>query len=129
MKQIKKLNELEQEITFNSKSLEKDKDENPTIKTSVEDQEKIEKEFKKNLEKVQKFEAFIEINIDNVENMECETEFEEDDDSEEFDSEGEGCGCCNDCSGQEDCECGCEDCMDEPKVMNIADFLNSITNK
>ena len=47
MKRIKKFNEVEQEITFNSKSLEKDKDENPTIKTSVEDQEKIEKKFKK----------------------------------------------------------------------------------
>lgn len=113
MKRIKKFNEVEQEITFNSKSLEKDKDENPTIKTSIEDQEEIEKKFKKDLEKVQKFEAFIEINIDNVENMECETEFEDDDDSEEFDSEyeeGEGCGCCGNCSGQEDCECGCEDC-------------------
>ena len=43
MKRIKKFNEVDQEITFNSKSLEKDKDFNPTIKTSVEDQEKIEK--------------------------------------------------------------------------------------
>jgi hypothetical protein len=113
MKRIKKFNEVDQEITFNSKSLEKDKDFNPTIKTSVEDQEKIEKKFKKDLEKVQKFEAFIEINIDNVEKMECENEFGDEESDDEFDSEyeeGEGCGCCNNCTGCKDCECGCEDC-------------------
>ena len=50
----KKENET-QEISFSAKSLEKNKDEKTSIKTSIDDQEKIEKEFKKNLDKVEKF--------------------------------------------------------------------------
>jgi hypothetical protein len=46
----------------------------------------------------------------------------------------EGCGCCDECTGQSDCEC-CEQCscgqmeeqpMEQPKVMNITDFISSI---
>ena len=46
----------------------------------------------------------------------------------------EGCGCCDECTGQLGCEC-CEQCscvqmgeqpMDQPKVMNITDFISSI---
>jgi hypothetical protein len=105
MKHIKKFNQ--EDVRFSSKSLEKGKDEKPTIKTSTEDQEKIEKEFKKELDKVQKFEAFIDIHIDNVENIEVE---EEDNEFESEEEEGSGCGCCDDCSGSEGCDCGCEDC-------------------
>ena len=42
-----KKSEKEQEILFTAKSLEKEKDSKPAFKTSVEDQEKVEKEFKK----------------------------------------------------------------------------------
>ena len=37
----------EQEVKFSAKSLEKSKDDKPSFKTSIEDQEKVEKEFKK----------------------------------------------------------------------------------
>ncbi len=107
MKHIKKFNQ--EDVGFSSKSLEKEKDEKPTIKTSTEDQEKIEKEFKKELDKVQKFEAFIDIHIDNVENIEVEVEDEDNDFESEYE-EGSGCGCCDSCTGQEDCEC-CDDCQ------------------
>lgn len=49
----------------------------------------------------------------------------------------EGCGCCDECTGQSDCEC-CEQCsceqmgeqpMEQPKVMNITDFISSIIGK
>jgi hypothetical protein len=52
-------------------------------------------------------------------------------------SEEVGCGCCDECSGQSDCEC-CEQCscgqmgehpMEQPKVMNITDFISSIIGK
>jgi len=109
MKHIKKFKEKEEDIKFSAKSLEPEKDEKPTFKTSIEDQEKIEKEFKKDLDKVQKFESFIDIHIDNVENIEVEIE-EEDNEFEPEYEEGKGCGCCDDCSGCEDCYCGCEDC-------------------
>jgi len=106
MKHIKKLKDIE-EVKFSAKSLEKDKNDKPTFKTSVEDQEKLDKEFKKELDKVQKFEAFIDIHIDNVENIDVEVE------DEEFEAEyeeGSGCGCCDSCTGQDDCEC-CDDCQ------------------
>jgi hypothetical protein len=105
---IKKVKDIDkQEVMFTAKSLENPKDSVPSIKTSVEDVEKIEKEFKKNLNKIHKFESFITINIDNIENVDWETENE----FEEDDSEISGCGCCQDCSGDSDCECGCEDCV------------------
>jgi len=125
--------EKELEIGFDVKSLENEKDEEPSIKTSTEDQEKTEKEFKKQLNKIEKFESFITISIVNDNDYDVEGHEEE--------SEEVGCGCCSDCNGQEDCEC-CSDCscgqMEqqpieqqpmEPKVMNILDFINSITNK
>ena len=54
---IKKFNEKkekqeEQDILFNVKSLEKDKEDEASFKTSTKDQEKIEKEFKKKLNKI-----------------------------------------------------------------------------
>ncbi len=107
MKHIKKFKEKEEDIKFSAKSLEPEKDEKPTFKTSIEDQEKVEKKFKKDLDKVQKFEAFIDIHIDNVENIEVEVEEEDN----EFESEyEEGSGCCDSCTGQEDCGC-CDNCQ------------------
>lgn len=124
----------EQEVLFTAKSLEKDKEEKPSFKTEVEDNEKVQKEFKKSMDKIEKFESFITINIDNVENIECENEWEEG--TEEESSELNGCGCCDSCTGQEECEC-CDDCScgssseesnpeSDVKVMGIEDFINSL---
>jgi hypothetical protein len=144
MKHIKKFNETkkdekvkDQEVLFNAEVLA-DKDEKPSFKTSEEeDQEKVKKEFDKLL-KVKKFEAFIDvdIHIDNIDEVEIENEY--DTDGYEEDSEEEiqevGCGCCSDCNGQEDCEC-CSDCScgeseeEQPKVMNLSDFINSIAGQ
>ena len=139
---IKKFNdkksEKEQDILFTAKSLEKEKDSKPAFKTSVEDQEKVEKEFKKNKDKIEKFESFITVNIDHVDNIDCENDYDVEDgsefDSEYKESEISGCGCCDECDGQSDCEC-CQDCtcgqsmeeqpMEQPKVMNLSDFMNS----
>ena len=148
MKHIKKFNETkkdekvkDQEVLFNAEVLA-DKDEKPSFNTGEqEDQEKVKKEFDK-LRKVKKFEAFIDvdIHIDNIDEVEIENEYETEGQEEESEEEVQevGCGCCSDCNGQEDCEC-CQDCtcgqsgeeqpMGEPKVMNIADFINSITNQ
>ena len=137
---IKKFNEEkekqeEQDILFNAKSLEKNKEDKTSFKTSTEDQEKTEKEFKKQLNKIEKFESFITISIVNDED-EIENDYDVEGHEEE-ESEEVGCGCCSDCNGQEDCDC-CSDCscgqmeqqpMEQPKVMNILDFINSIANK
>lgn len=144
---IKKLNNKKEDnqISFDSKSLERGKDEKPSITTSIEDQEKLKKEFDKEYDKVHKFEAFIDIHIDNIENVECENEFSYED--EKIDAEYEedkGCGCCDDCVGQPGCDCGCEDCKcgeledycdscdrvssqcvcDETEVKSVGDFMN-----
>ena len=141
---IKKFNEKkekqeEQDILFNAKSLEKNKEDKTPFKTSTEDQEKTEKEFKKQLNKIEKFESFITISIVNDED-ERENGYDVEGHEEE-ESEEVGCGCCDECSGQSDCGC-CSDCscgqmeqqpmeqpMEQPKVMNILDFINSIANK
>ena len=147
MKHIKKFNETkkdekvkDQEVLFNAEVLV-DKDEKPSFKTGEqEDQEKVKKEFDK-LRKVKKFEAFIDvdIHIDNIDEVEIENEYDTEghEDSEEEVQEV-GCGCCSDCNGQEDCEC-CSDCscgesgeehtMNQPKVMNLSDFMNSIAGQ
>ena len=85
MKHIKKFNETkkedkvkDQEVLFNVEVLA-DKDEKPSFKTDIEDQEKVQKEFDKLKDKVEKFEAFIDIHIDNIENVEVEHEFGHDD--------------------------------------------------
>lgn len=117
MKRIKKFNKTkktekvekvkDQEVLFNVEVLV-DKDEKPSFKTEVEDQEKLKKEFDK-LRKIKNFENFtIEIEV--------------------------GCGCCNVCTGQSDCDC-CQDCTccqsmeEQPRVMNITDFIKSIDSK
>ena len=48
------------------------------------------------------------IHIDNIENVEIEREEDEEFDSEYEESEMSGCGCCDTCSGEEGCNCGCE---------------------
>ncbi len=114
---------------FDAESLEIDKD-RPGFVTSTEDPEKEEKDFKKKINKVEKFESFVTINIDNVENLEIEGELESEDDEDdnEFDNEyEEGCGCCNNCTGEPDCYCGCEDCSCEEIVDDIkkaSDLIN-----
>jgi hypothetical protein len=109
MKNIKKLKDIE-EVKFSVKSLEKEGDEKPTIKTSVEDQDKLDKEFKKELEKIQKFESFV-----------------EDDEFESESEEGWGCGCCDNCSGTENCECGCVNCKCQPNenIKKVSQFINT----
>jgi len=126
---IKKLSEKDknkdQEALFNVKSLEKDKENRPSFKTSVEDQEKIEKEFKKNSDKVEKFESFIDIHIDNIENLEIKHD-EDNFDADYEESETSGCGCCSDCTGEEGCYCGCDDCKcdTDENVKKASEFVN-----
>lgn len=148
MKHIKKFNETkkdekvkDQEVLFNAEVLV-DKDEKPSFKTGEqEDQEKVKKEFDK-LIKVKKFEAFIDIDIhiDNIDEVEIENEYDTEGHEEESEEEVQevGCGCCDECTGQSDCEC-CQDCscgqsmeehpMNQPKVMNLSDFMNSIVGQ
>ena len=148
MKHIKKFNETkkdekvkDQEVLFNAEVLV-DKDETPSFKTGEqEDQEKVKKEFDK-LTKVKKFEAFIDvdIHIDNIDEVEIENEYDTEGHDEESEEEVQqvGCGCCDECTGQSDCEC-CQDCscgesgeehtMNQPKVMNLSDFMNSIAGQ
>ena len=96
--------------------------------------EKVKKEFDK-LRKIKKFENFT---------IEVEVEVKPEGQSEESEEEIEevGCGCCDQCNGQEGCEC-CQDCNcssevqeveqsnpeNDVKVMNISDFINSIANQ
>ena len=148
MKHIKKFNEKkrekksskEEEFGFSAKSLEKDKEEviGLGIKTEpVEHDEKELKDIKKN--KVEKFESFITINIDNVENMECDNEFEVgsheeedsyDDEDAEYEEDG-GCGCCDECTGEEGCYCGCEDCKcgTEEDVNKASDVISLVMSE
>ena len=139
MKHIKNFNETkkndkveDQEVLFNAEVLA-DKDEKPSITTDVEeDQEKVKKEFDKQMTKVHKFENFT-IEID----VEVKPEVDE---YEQSMSQEVGCGCCQACTGQNDCDC-CQDCTcnqeeveetnpeTDVKVMNIADFMNSIAGQ
>jgi hypothetical protein len=153
---VKKFNDKKKEegkdILFSAKSLEKDKEEKPSFKTSVDDQEKVEKEFKKELDKIEKFESFITISITNddddlgisddfvrpTDEYEVDkqssielrgADFLEDEiDSDYQESEMSGCGCCNSCSGEQDCECGCENCKCSPdeNIQRASDFINSL---
>jgi hypothetical protein len=139
MKHIKKFNETkkdekvkDQEVLFNAEVLA-DKDEKPSFKTGEEeDQEKVKKEFDK-LMKVKKFEAFIDvdIHIDNIDEVEIENEYDtEGHEESEEEVQEVGCGCCDVCNGQPDCDC-CQDCTcgqseEQPRVMNLSDFMNSL---
>jgi hypothetical protein len=140
MKHIKKFNETkkeekveDQEILFNAEVLV-DKDEKPSFTTDIEDQEKLKKEFDK-LSKIKNFESFIDvdIHIDNIDEVEIENDYDTEDYHEkesEEESEEEtqelGCGCCDECT------CGSEEEVEEVnpdtevKVMNMADFMNSL---
>ena len=143
MIQIKKFNETkkdekvkDQEVLFNVEVLA-DKDEKPSFKTEVEDQEKIKKEFDK-LRKIKKFENFT-IEVEVEVKPQGEEEFSQE---TQVPTQEVGCGCCNQCNGQQDCEC-CQDCNcssevqeveqsnpeNDVKVMNISDFINSIANQ
>jgi len=150
---IKKVKDIKTEVqdpVFNAKSLEKDKDEKPSFKTSTDDQEKVEKEFKKELNKIEKFESFAIIITNNDDDeLEISDDFGRPTDEYEVDSEYEesemsGCGCCGNCSGEQNCECGCDNCQcdqledycdacdrvsskcvcDESDVKSVGDFMN-----
>ena len=129
MKHIKKFNETkkdekvkDQEVLFNAEVLA-DKDEKPSFTTDVEDQEKVKKEFDK-LRKVKSFENFtIEVEV------EVKPKGEEQEAPETLQdpvSQELSCGCCDNCT------CGSEEEVEEVnpetdvKVMNIADFINSL---
>jgi hypothetical protein len=157
MKHIKKFNETkkedkveDQEVLFNAEVLV-DKDEKPSFTTDVEDQEKIKKEFDK-LIKVKNFENFtIEIEVKKTEDSEEQTllggpesthTLHDNNMRNMYSEEEVGCGCCDVCTGQYDCDC-CQDCTcgDEDgeveqsnpetdvKVMNMMDFMNSISSQ
>jgi hypothetical protein len=135
MKHIKKFNETkkdekveDQEVLFNAEVLV-DKDEKPSFTTDVqEDQEKVKKEFDK-LIKVKKFENFtIEVEVEvKPEGEEHEEEYHEEEPEtlQEPVSQELSCGCCDKCT------CGAEEVEEvnpetEVKVMNMADFMNSL---
>ena len=134
MKHIKKFNETkkedkieDQEVLFNAEVLV-DKDEKPSFTTDVEDQEKVKKEFDK-LRKVKSFENFtieVEVEVKPKDEEESEEEYNTLH-SFEPEQEEEGCGC-----GCQDCTCGSEEESNpetDVKVMNIADFMNSIAGQ
>jgi hypothetical protein len=152
---IKKVKDIKTEVqdpVFNAKSLEKDKDEKPSFKTSTDDQEKVEKEFKKELNKIEKFESFA-IIITNNDDDELEisddfgrptdeyevdkqsskelrgSDFLEDEiESEYQESETSGCGCCDDCKGEPGCNCGCEDCKCD-QLEEYCDACDRVSSK
>jgi hypothetical protein len=75
------------------------------------------------MDKIEKFENFT---------IEIEVKTEEEESEEEI--QEVGCGCCDDCNGEEGCEC-CDDCNcgteevnpeSDVKVMNIQDFIGSL---
>ena len=130
MKHIKKFNETkkdekveDQEVLFNAEVLV-DKDEKPSFTTDVqEDQEKVKKEFDK-LIKVKKFENFT-IEVEVEVKPEGEEHEEEPETLQGPVSQNLSCGCCDDCT------CGEEEVEEtnpetDVKVMNMADFMNSI---
>jgi hypothetical protein len=133
MKHIKKFNETkkedkieDQEVLFNAEVLV-DKDEKPSFTTDVEDQEKVKKEFDK-LRKVKSFENFtieVEVEVKPEGEEESEEEYNTPHSFEPEQEEGCGCGC-------QDCACGSEEESNpetDVKVMNIADFMNSIAGQ
>lgn len=138
MKHIKKFNETkkdekveDQEVLFNAEVLA-DEEEKPSFNTSEEDdQEKVKKEFDK-LRKVKKFENFtieVEVEVKPEGEEESEEEYNTPHSFEPEQEEGcESCGC-------QDCACGSEEEAEQTnpendvKVMNIADFMNSIAGQ
>lgn len=134
MKHLMRFNESKkeetQEVKFNAEEFV-DKEAEPGFTTDVEDQEKVEKAFNKEMDKVVKFENFVTINIDNIENVEMEIENEgEESLEEEPNNETTGCGCCEECTGEPGCVCGCPDCTCEPAesegtedVVSFTDFV------
>ena len=131
MKHIKKFNETkkdekveDQEVLFNAEVLV-DKDEKPSFTTDVqEDQEKVKKEFDK-LMKVKKFENFT-IEVEVEVKPESEQDIVEEPETLQQTSQELSCGCCDECT------CGSEEEVEEAnpetevKVMNMADFMNSL---
>ena len=131
MKHIKKVNETkkdekveDQEVLFNAEVLV-DKDEKPSFTTDVqEDQEKVKKEFDK-LMKVKKFENFT-IEVEVEVKPESEQDIVEEPETLQQTSQELSCGCCDECT------CGSEEEVEEAnpetevKVMNMADFMNSL---
>jgi len=131
---VKKVQDLEQEIEFSATSMNIDKSK-PSIKTSVDELNKKEKKVKKR-NKIHKFEAFIDIHIDNIENLKIGYK---NDQSNEFDAdyeeeaEASGCGCCSVCTGLSDCDCGCDDCKcdeleDDSDLSPTEDLMYHIIN-
>jgi hypothetical protein len=141
MKHIKKFNETkkdekveDQEVLFNAEVLA-DEEEKPSFNTSEEDdQEKVKKEFDK-LRKVKKFENFtIEVEVEvKPEEHEGEMNIPQSIENQyNGGQEEEGCESC----GCQDCACGPEvqeveqsNPETDVKVMNIADFMKSITGQ
>lgn len=121
MKNIKKFKEMEEVTGFDAESLEQENDEIMSLGSTPLESEHDEKELQRiKNNKIEKFESYIDIHIDNIENMNISSEVEFGDDDSEFDAEYEedgGCGCCDSCSGEPGCYCGCEDCKcDEVEV-------------
>ena len=118
---IKKFDEKENEIKFSAKSLERTKDDKPGFKTSVDDQEKVEKEFKKEMDKIEKFESWNiewkDMSDDERKNMEIPAYKELD-----FVKHINKCNCCDKCTGEPGCYCGCEDCTCEGEISEAVKY-------
>ena len=126
MKHLMRFNESKkeetQEVKFNAEEFV-DKEAKPGFTTDVEDQEKVEKAFNKEMDKVVKFENFVTINIDNIENVEMEIENEGEEPNEKT-----GCGCCEECTGEPGCVCGCLNCTCEPHKSEATEDVVSFTD-
>jgi len=131
---VKKVQDLEQQMGFSATSMNIDKSK-PSIKTSTDELNKKEKKNQKR-NKIHKFEAFIDIHIDNIENLKIGYK---NDQSNEFDAdyeeeaEASGCGCCSVCTGLSDCDCGCNDCRcgeleDDSDLSPTEDLMYHIIN-
>lgn len=146
MRHLKKFNEKikdkksskDEDFGFSAKSLEKEKEDVMGLGIKTQPVEHDEKELENiNKNKIEKFESFITINIDNVENMECDNEFEignnedDEDDEENYDDEDGECDCCDECTGEDGCYCGCEDCKcgTEEDVDKTSDVISLVMSE
>ena len=148
MKHLMRFNETKkeetQEVRFNAEELI-DKDVEPGFITDVEDQEKVEKAFKKEMDKVVKFESFTESRKDSTESVvrnlirKGETILHipstwKDASKEEIEKSSipaykdldfvksiNKCNCCDKCTGESGCYCGCEDC-----TCDVEDDMNGV---
>lgn len=83
----------------------------------VSDLEEMPKNAEKKLKKeIQGITPGLKKSIKKFEEISIEIEIDTDDDSENDDFENTGCGCCPNCTGEVDCNCGCVDCNCDSQI-------------